>query len=485
MTSNDRPERAFGPAETLGYVGAALLVFGSIAAVWSGVTDPTEWVVRALLFGAVCVVALGTALTVALVVSRGSDVRRRIIATALAAGFLGAGLALNEIIQGSAIWTVSSGGSLQPTGVFLAAALVAVLALVGVAAFGSGVLLMETVIAAILVAVAAPSTFADASIDVGVAIAVGIGLLLVGVSLLPRFSRGQREFLRLVGVVLAALPLEVATDFQPSLSLVAIGIGLLALLAAFQPRPILTGLAVGGAIAFGTALVEVVTQTVSGQPLTALVVAGVGLALVLLGGLAGLLWHRPRKAPAPAVAPGLPAPAQPAGALPAPGPEIPTPAGGTGVLPEPVPAPAPIETAPAIPEAAAVAPAAEPSAVPPAGPAPASAETPAAARGRSRKAPSAGTPEGAGDTHAPEASSASEPAPEAAAAEPTPAAAPAASAPAPAAASAGEAAPTPPAGARISDDHHYWWDEAASVWRRTPVSPDGYYYYDGSAWKPR
>ncbi len=66
---------------------------------------------------------------------------------------------------------------------------------------------------------------------------------------------------------------------------------------------------------------------------------------------------------------------------------------------------------------------------------------------------------------------------------PTPAATPAAVA-TPTPAATPETA-TPPAGARISDDKHYWWDPAANSWKRVPVSPDGYYYFDGSAWQPR
>ena len=42
---------------------------------------------------------------------------------------------------------------------------------------------------------------------------------------------------------------------------------------------------------------------------------------------------------------------------------------------------------------------------------------------------------------------------------------------------------TPPAGAQISDDRYFWWDPAATVWKRLPVSDDGYYYFDGTAWQ--
>ena len=491
MTSTTRPERSFGPAETLGYVGAALLFGGAVAAIWTGVTDPSEWAVRALLFGALAVVGLGIALTVGVAVARGGAARRRTIATALAAGFLALGLALNELMQGSGIWTVSAGGSVEPTGIFVAAAVTAVLALVALVALGSGVLLMEMVVAALFVGIAAPASLSDTSADAGIAIVVGIGLVLLAVSLAPRLAAGQREFLRLVGVVVVALALESSPDFQIALCLVAIGVGLLSLLIGFQPRPVRTGLAVGGAIAFGTGIVVAVMQTFSGEPLPALVIAGVGLVLLVLGGIAGVVWHRaPALASAPV--PALEAPTEPAGALPAPGPDLPVPP-GTEESPETAPGTVPFDPTGNDASASAAAAGSDVSgsgvnaanSVPAAVTADAAAP-PASSRGRGRKAREAAETAPASGAEAPAEADTpvAEPAPVSTDAGASPATNDAGTE-APAAAASGDAVQAPPAGARISDDHYYWWDAATSAWRRTPISPDGFYYFDGSAWKPR
>ncbi len=460
----------FGVVEAFIYVGLMLGTVGGLLATYQW-QPALDWWARALIDGAYVVV--GVAVGIVLMRRPSTPMRDRGVATAVAVASVGLGVVCIEVLFGAGVFN-SGIPAVDSNSVFTMAAALAALLLIVALAWWRNFLLVFLLVAADFAAV----NFGTAAIQNGSvsspevvipAVFAGGGLVLLLTSLLPRLRGSDHaEFLRLFGMVglVFGMSQGPAGDVHTWLNVGGVCVALAGILLAATLGAGSRGIVAGGVAGVVVATFLLLRGQVTDLGTANLVMLGIGSGVFVIGVVVAVVSGRTvQPIPSMLLSTAVPMPAA-----------SPLPVAAT---------PVPVEAAPVV---AAAEPPLEPGSQPVTG-----AETSAPVENAVPDAapPPVATPP-AGATISDDknywwdaAAGAWMRMP-----QPEPVIEPelVAETPAEVVAAPDAALPpvaTPPAGATISDDKNYWWDAAAGAWQRVPISPDGYYYFDGATWQPR